>query len=235
MLDLICYHQYIWGTIAADRSRWHSDGFSDGVAPLAGGGLKFSTPQSRVAIPRRDGDPWGAMALSLWKSLPAAQQGGGTLVDADGCFRVSLDGLQAIVVEILNYTLTVPIDWLSLGNWVSFYFWHDGVNQLDCGYEYELLTGDGGGVCIAEQCARSGPPGRAARRLDRKPDRKPEQASERQRFEREDLAARSRLDGPAVSWQAVHAAAAEMLGRRDRARSTRRPPPIRNVPRGGRT
>ena len=145
MLELICYHKYIWGTIAADRSRWHSDGFSNGVAPLAGGGLKFSTPQSRVVIPRRDGDPWGAMGALLVEIVASSLQGGGTIVDADGCFRVSFNGPQTIVVEILGHTLTVLIEGLPLGNWMNFSFWHDGVNQLDYGYGYEFATGGGSG------------------------------------------------------------------------------------------
>jgi hypothetical protein len=126
MPDLICFHKYIWGTIAADRSRWHSDGFASGVAAVAGGGLNFSTPQSRVEF----------VASSL--------QGGGTIIDADGCFRVSFTGPQTIVVQIMGYTLTVNIDGLPLGNWVNFNFWHDGVNQLDYGYGYEWSSGPGG-------------------------------------------------------------------------------------------
>jgi hypothetical protein len=146
MLELICYHQYIWGTIAADRSPWHSDGFSYGVAPVAGGGLNFSTPQSRVVIPRRDGDPWGAIGALRVEIVASSLQGGGTIVDADGCFRVSFAGPQTIVVEILGYTLNVTIDRLPLGNWVSFNFWHDGVNQLDYNYHYVVSpSGEGGG------------------------------------------------------------------------------------------
>jgi hypothetical protein len=145
MLELICYHQYIWGTIAADRSRWHSDGFSSGVTPVAGGGLNFSTPQSRVVIPRRNGDPWGPMGALRVEIVASSQQGGGTIVDADGCFRVSFAGPQTIVVEILGYTLSVLIDGLPLGNWVNFNFWHDGVNQLDYGYGFTGPHQSGGG------------------------------------------------------------------------------------------
>jgi hypothetical protein len=77
--------------------------------------------------------------------VASSLQGGGTIVDADGCFRVSFAGPQTIVVEILGYTLSVLIDGLPLGNWVNFSFWHDGVNQLDYGYGYEFATGAGGG------------------------------------------------------------------------------------------
>jgi hypothetical protein len=145
MLDLVCYHQYIWGTIAADRSRWHSDGFPSGVAPVAGGGLSFSTSQSRVVIPRRDGDPWGSMGALRVEIVASSQQGGGTIVDADGCFRVSFAGPQTIVVEILGYTLSVGIQGLPLGVLVSFNFWHDGVNQLDYGYGFSSPHQSGGG------------------------------------------------------------------------------------------
>jgi len=156
MLDLICYHQYIWGTIAADRSRWHSDGFPDGVTPLAGGGLNFSTPQSRVVIPRRDGDPWGAMGALRVEIVASSQQGGGTIVDADGCFRVSFDGPQMIVVEILGYTLKVAMSNLPLGNWVNFQFWHDGVNQLN--YYFNLISGDAGGTASPSNVPGQVPP-----------------------------------------------------------------------------
>jgi hypothetical protein len=149
MWDLICYHAYIWGTIAADRSRWHSDGLPYGVAPLAGGGLRFSTPQSRVTIPRRNGDPWGAMGALRVEIVASSQQGGGTIVDADSCFRVSFDGPQTIVVEILGYTLNVAIMGLPLGNWVRFTFWHDGVNQLDYDYAFALPNGGFGGSVLS--------------------------------------------------------------------------------------
>jgi hypothetical protein len=158
MLELICYHHYIWGTIAADRSPWHSDGFADGVAPLAGGGLNFSTPQSRVVIPRRDGDPWGAIGALRVEIVASSQQGGGTIVDADGCFRVSFAGPQTIVVEILGYTLSVLIKDLPLGNWVSFHFWHDGVNQLDYGYEYGWPGGSGEGTSSPSNVPGQVPP-----------------------------------------------------------------------------
>ena len=157
MLKLICYHKYIWGTIAADRSRWHSDGFSNGVAPLAGGGLKFSTPQSRVVIPRRNDDPWGAIGALRVEIVASSQQGGGTIVDADGCFRVSFSGPQTIVVEILGYTLSVLIDGLPLGNWVTFEFAHDGVNQLTYHYNF-TEPGTGFGTASATNLPGPVPP-----------------------------------------------------------------------------
>ena len=154
MLELICYHKYIWGTIAADRSRWHSDGFSNGVTPNAAtphsdASLSFPTPQSRVVIPRRDGDPWGAMRALRVEIVAGSLEGvGGTIVDADGCFRVSVDGLNTIVVEILGYTLRVvlkPLPAVSVGEpvlWPSltFSFWHDGVNQLGFASDKLILS-----------------------------------------------------------------------------------------------
>jgi hypothetical protein len=130
MWDLICYHQYIWGTIAADRSRWHSDGFSYDVAPVAGGGLSFPTPNSRVVIPRRNGDPWGSMGAIRVEIVASRQSAGGTIIDADGCFRVSFAGSHAIVLETLNDIISIGLGDSSLGYWTHFNFWHDGVNQL---------------------------------------------------------------------------------------------------------
>ena len=144
MWDLICYHQYVWGTIAADRSRWHSDGFSNGVAPIAGGGLSFSTPQSRVMIPRRIGDPWGSMGAIGMEIVATRQPGGGTIIDADGCFRVSFAGLQSIVIEILNHTLTLGAP-SSPAARIKIIIWHDGVNQLSGNYTWGLPFPPGGG------------------------------------------------------------------------------------------
>jgi hypothetical protein len=149
MWDLICYHEYIWGTIAADRSRWHSDGFSNGVTPIAGGGLSFSTPQSRVLIPRRTGDPWGSIGAIRVEIIASRQAGGGTLIDADGCFRVSFAGLQSIVIETLNHTLTLGAP-SSPAAQIKINFGHDGVNKLSGSYSWGLPHGAGGGGTVTE-------------------------------------------------------------------------------------
>jgi len=147
MWELICHHQYCWGTIAADRSPWHSDGFVTDVAPLAGEpGLRFSTPQSRIVIPRKAADAWRVMRAIRVEIVASSLQGGGTLIDADQCFRVRFDGPQKIVVDILGKSLEYEIEGLPVGNWVSFQFSHDGVNALTHGYGYTLASGLGEGA-----------------------------------------------------------------------------------------
>jgi hypothetical protein len=152
MWELICHHQYCWGTIAADRSPWHSDGRSSGVVPLPGEtGLRFPTQQSRIVIPRRDVDAWGVMRavrVEIVASRPqgagaGALGGGGTLIDADQCFRIRFDGLHEIIIEILGQTLSFRFDELPAGNWVAIYFSHDGVNQLEYRWSYSLASGLG--------------------------------------------------------------------------------------------
>ena len=150
MWDLICDHQYIWGTIAADRSRWHSDGFSSGVTPVAGGGLNFSTPNSRIVIPRRNGDPWGSMGALRAEIVVSSRNtsvGTGTIIDADGCFRVSLAGTpsghQSIFINILNHTIELGAP-SSPAARIAIYLWHDGVNQFYGNYSYSLPDSIGG-------------------------------------------------------------------------------------------
>jgi hypothetical protein len=74
--QLICHHEYCWGTITADHSPWHSDGIPSGVAPLLGEvGLRFSSLQSGVAIPRKANDPWqvlGALHVEIIAKADAA-------------------------------------------------------------------------------------------------------------------------------------------------------------------
>lgn len=154
MLELICHHQYQWGTIAADRSKWRSDGHAASVVPLSGGaGLHFPNAQSRIVIPRKQGDPWGAMrALRVEivaRRLPGAGAGhaggGGTLVDADQSFRIGFDGLHEIYIQMLGRIETFRFDQMPAGSWISFYFMHDGVNQLYYGYSYNEVPGPGSG------------------------------------------------------------------------------------------
>jgi hypothetical protein len=168
MWDLICDHQYIWGTIAADRSRWHSDGFSYDLAPVAGGGLNFSTPNSRVVIPRRNGDPWGSMGAIRVEIVASRQWGDGTIIDADGCFRLSFAGLhagvQGIVIEILNQTFTMVVP-TSPPSETKIVISHDGVNQFSGNYTGGLPHGGGGGgimtgpVTVPGQVPPVGPQG----------------------------------------------------------------------------
>lgn len=155
MWELICHHQYRWGTIAADRSKWRSDGYAASVVPLPGeAGLRFPTQQSRVVIPRKDGDAWGSMRairVEIVASRPRGAGagrlgGGGTLIDADQSFFVGFDGLHEIIIQMLGQTVSFRFDDLPAGNWVTISFSHDGVNQLHYGWSYSLASGLGEGM-----------------------------------------------------------------------------------------
>lgn len=154
MWELICHHEYRWGTIAADRSPWHSDGYSAGVVPLPGeAGLRFPTRQSRVVIPRKNADAWGSMRAVRAEIVASRPQGagaghlggGGMLVDADQCFRVYFDGLHEIIIQMLGQTASFRFDELPAGNWVTISFSHDGVNKLEYSWSYTFGLGSGGG------------------------------------------------------------------------------------------
>lgn len=144
MWELICHHEYCWGTIAADRSPWQSDGIATAVTPLPGQpGLRFSTPQSRIVIPRREVDAWSSMRAIRVEIVASSLQAGGTVIDADRCFRVSFEGPRRLVVEILGQTFKEDIVDLPLGTWVYFNFEHDGVNQFTYGYFWSATVGAG--------------------------------------------------------------------------------------------
>ena len=84
----------------------------------------------------------------------SSSQTGGTIIDADGSFRVSFEGPQRIVVEILGFTFKEDISNLPLGAQVGFQFTHDGMNQFTYGYGWQAvvgpdsLAGVGGGSAI---------------------------------------------------------------------------------------
>jgi hypothetical protein len=144
MWELICHHQYSWGIVAADRSPWHSDGYAESVTPLPGQpGLRFSTPQSRIVIPRRAVDAWSVIQALRVEITASSLQGGGTVIDADGSFRVRFEGPRTLVVEILGYTFKEDLSDLPLGAWVNFQFAHDGINQLTYGFGWEAAVGTG--------------------------------------------------------------------------------------------
>ncbi|MBR0704579.1 hypothetical protein JQ599_32070 [Bradyrhizobium diazoefficiens] len=158
MWELICDHRYGWGTIAADRSPWRSDGHASSVSALPGeAGLRFSIPQSRVVIPRKDADPWGVMRAvraEIVVSRPpgaghGAGGGGGTLIDADQSFRIRFDGFNEIIIEMLGLQSSFRLEGLPAGAWASISFWHNGVNLLGYGYSYSYgsgsTSGEGGG------------------------------------------------------------------------------------------
>ena len=127
-VGLICHHEYCWGTIAADRTPWHSDGIPTAVTPLPAGqvGLHFSSPQSQIAIPRRPNDPW-AYIRALTIEIRAKFQGTGTLIDADGSFRISVDSQGNVIMEILGETYSLAE--VPLGIWHHFSFTHNGLTQ----------------------------------------------------------------------------------------------------------
>jgi hypothetical protein len=145
--ELICHHEYCWGTIAADRSPWHSDGIASGVQPLPGNqvGLKFSAPQSQIAIPRRPNDPWGHIRSLIVEIQARFIQAGGTVIDADNSFHVRLDNQGVVIVELAGHTYNLAQ--IPLGVWHHFSFHHDGFNQFGWGFHnWTLPDGSGGGA-----------------------------------------------------------------------------------------
>jgi hypothetical protein len=144
--ELICHHEYCWGTVTADRSPWHSDGIPSAVAPLPSGqvGLHFSSPQSQIAIPRRSNDPWGYIR-ALIIEIRARFQGAGTLIDADGSFRIGVDSQGSVIMELLGKTFTLAQ--VPFGVWHHFTFSHDGLNSIGWGFEsWTLPDGTSGGA-----------------------------------------------------------------------------------------
>ena len=147
MWELICHHEYCWGTIAADRSPWQSDGIPSAVSPLPGSqvGLRFSAPQSQVAIPRRPNDPWGHIRSLIVEIQARFIQAGGTVIDADNSFRIRLDNQGVVVVELPGRTYNLTQ--IPFGVWLHFSFFHDGFNQFGWGFDnWVLPDGSGGGA-----------------------------------------------------------------------------------------
>jgi hypothetical protein len=150
MWELICHHEYCWGTIAADRSPWNSDGIPSAVSPLPGSqfGLRFSAPQSQIAIPRRPNDPWDHMRALIIEVQARFLQAGGTVIDADNSFRVRLSNQGVVVVELPGKTY--ELTQVPLGVWLHFSFYHDGFNQTGYGFDYWTLPdGTSGGAAGA--------------------------------------------------------------------------------------
>ena len=147
MWELICHHEYCWGTIAADRSPWHSDGIPSGVQPLPGSqtGLTFSTAQSKIAIPRRANDPWGHLRALHVEIIARVTQPGGTLIHGDQSFRIWLNNQQTLMAEGPGYSFALGT--LPLGQWASISFNHNGFNEIGMGFSYPVpaSAGPGGG------------------------------------------------------------------------------------------
>lgn len=137
MWELICHHDYRWGTIAADRSPWRSDGHSVGVTPLPGGGLRFTSPQSRVVIARKRDDAWSALGAIRIALVAGAEQGGGTVLHADGSFRLWFEGPYKVVAEVLGVRREFEIGTPPPGHPVNIHIEHDGVNGLSHSYWWE--------------------------------------------------------------------------------------------------
>jgi len=143
--ELICHHEYCWGTIAADRSPWHSDGIPAGVQPLPGSqvGLTFSTPQSKIAIPRKAGDPWGYLHALNVEIIARFAQAGGTLIDGRQSFRIWMTNQHTVVAEVPGGSFALT--GLPMGQWASITFQHNGFNQMGGGYSYPIPAGSGPG------------------------------------------------------------------------------------------
>lgn len=143
--QLICHHEYCWGTIAADRSPWHSDGIPSGVKPLPGSqvGLTFSNPQSKIAIPRKPNDPWGNLRALYVEIIARATQAGGTLIHCDQSFRIFMDNQRRFRMEGAGFSFGLGD--APLGQWAWMSFYHNGFNQLGGGYSYPIPAGSGPG------------------------------------------------------------------------------------------
>jgi hypothetical protein len=162
--QLICHHEYCWGTITADHSPWHSDGIPSGVAPLLGEvGLRFSSLQSGVAIPRKANDPWQVLGALHVEIIARLTQPGGTLIHGDQSFRLWLNNQQTLMVEGPGYALALGT--LPVGQWARISFHHNGLNLLNLGYSYPVPAttgpggGGGGGAPTAGQVPGVGPQG----------------------------------------------------------------------------
>ena len=66
-------------------------------------GLRFSSPQSRVTIPRRPNDAWGHMRALMIEIKARFAQASGTVIDADNSFRIKLNN-QLVIVELPGRT-----------------------------------------------------------------------------------------------------------------------------------
>lgn len=143
MWQLICHHEYGWGSIPADRSPWRSDGLAVDVNPLPGEvGLRFSTPNSRVVIPRRQGDPWGVLRGIYVEMTARYFQGGGTLIDADQSFRIRFNASGHIIIEALGQEFDYGMGDVPAGAWIAFSFGHNGFNEAQGSYAFNFPDGD---------------------------------------------------------------------------------------------
>jgi hypothetical protein len=131
MWELICHHFYCWGTIAADRSAWGSNGQSYGVQPLTDHiGLHFPGPQSRIVIPPTQ--PWFTLTGIRVEIVAKLGDTEGWLIDGGESFGMHLNrglliarGFQRDVINTYDSPLSVPLD-----QWVRLTFEHNGFNLM---------------------------------------------------------------------------------------------------------
>lgn len=141
MWELICHHEYCWGTIAADRSPWHSDGRTSFVDPLSGeNGLRFSQPRSQIAIPPSSSGPWNKLDALIVEMTVRLKQPGCTLIDIDQSFRIWLSSQRILFAQVAGHDVSVigvPLD-----RWIRLRLRHNGLNGM--GFSYEDVVAGGG-------------------------------------------------------------------------------------------
>ena len=131
MWELICHHRYCWGTIAADRSVWRSDGQSFGVQPLIDHiGLHFPGPQSRIVVPRTE--PWLSLTGIRVEIVTRLADTEGWLIDGGDAFGLLLNrgllignGFGRDVINTLDSPLAIPTE-----QWIRLTFEHNGFNAM---------------------------------------------------------------------------------------------------------
>jgi hypothetical protein len=129
--ELICHHRYCWGTIAADRSVWRSDGQSFGVQPLTDHiGLHFPGPQSRIVVPRTE--PWLSLTGIRVEIVTRLADTEGWLIDGGDTFGLHLNrglligsGFGRDVINTLDSPLAIPTE-----QWIRLTFEHNGFNAM---------------------------------------------------------------------------------------------------------
>jgi hypothetical protein len=128
----ICDHRYCWGTLAGDRSGWHSDGTSYNVQPLAEhAGLNFPFSQSRIVIQRKE--PWLTLTGIRIEVVTRLNVADGWLVDGGDSFALYLHQGELVgygyrrdcTISTSVTTVTVPLD-----RWVRLTFEHNGFNAM---------------------------------------------------------------------------------------------------------
>lgn len=141
MWELICHHRYCWGTIAADRSVWRSDGQSFGVQPLTDHiGLHFPGPQSRIVVPRTE--PWLSLTgirIEVTLRIASYPSGQQHLIAGDGSFGMYLEHAVLFgycgdnaTMESVNTTSDMVAQFtpVPLGRWIRLTFEHNGFNAM---------------------------------------------------------------------------------------------------------